>query len=140
MEVNISHKCRQEILTTADLAHPNLFNNAVNEIIHLMKMVSCVKPTNFFFKLEISHFSTLSSSIFLLQNFARDYWSSIYFLKFKEEEASERSSSLEMDPQIGGGNFSPRLSAVQVSDDPFHQNHHLPRSLDYNEDPSWVRG
>lgn len=40
MEVNISHRCRQEILTTADLAHPDLFNNALNELLQLMKMVS----------------------------------------------------------------------------------------------------
>ncbi|XP_031270051.1 regulator of G-protein signaling 1 isoform X2 [Pistacia vera] len=40
MEVNISHRIRQEILTTANLAHPDLFNNAVNELIQLMKTVS----------------------------------------------------------------------------------------------------
>ncbi|GER56043.1 regulator of G-protein signaling 1, partial [Striga asiatica] len=40
MEVNISHRCRQEILSTPDLAHPNLFKNALNELIQLMKMVS----------------------------------------------------------------------------------------------------
>jgi hypothetical protein len=39
MEVNISHRSRQEILTTADLSHPNLFNNALNEVMQLMKMV-----------------------------------------------------------------------------------------------------
>ena len=39
MEVNISHRCRQEILTTSDLADPNLFNNALNELIQLIKMV-----------------------------------------------------------------------------------------------------
>jgi hypothetical protein len=39
MEVNISHRSRQEILTTTDLAHPDLFNNALNELLQLMKMV-----------------------------------------------------------------------------------------------------
>jgi hypothetical protein len=39
MEVNISHRRRQEILTTTDLAHPDLFNNALNELLQLMKMV-----------------------------------------------------------------------------------------------------
>lgn len=39
MEVNISHRCRQEILTTSDLADPNLFNTALNELIQLIKMV-----------------------------------------------------------------------------------------------------
>lgn len=43
MEVNISHRSRQDILTTADLAHPDLFRNALNEIIQLMKMVSITK-------------------------------------------------------------------------------------------------
>lgn len=42
MEVNISHRARQEILTTANLAHPDLFNNAVNELIQLMKTVSLI--------------------------------------------------------------------------------------------------
>lgn len=39
MEINISHKTRQEILGTLDLALPNLFNHAVNEMMQLMKMV-----------------------------------------------------------------------------------------------------
>lgn len=43
MEVNISHRSRQDILTTTDLAHPDLFRNALNEIIQLMKMVSIAK-------------------------------------------------------------------------------------------------
>lgn len=41
MEVNISHRSRQEILTTSNLAYPDLFNNALNELIQLMKTV-CV--------------------------------------------------------------------------------------------------
>lgn len=39
MEVNISHRCRQEILSSPDLAHPNVFKNALNELMQLMKMV-----------------------------------------------------------------------------------------------------
>lgn len=92
MEVNISHRSRQEILTTADLAHPNLFNNALNEVMQLMKT-----------------------------NLAKDYWSSMYFMKFKEE-ASMRSNGLELE-QMTGLNFSPRLSSVHGADDPFHQEH-----------------
>lgn len=42
MEVNISHRNRQEILTTPDLADPDLFNNALNELLHLMKMVGSI--------------------------------------------------------------------------------------------------
>ncbi|KAL6566543.1 G-protein signaling regulator protein [Orobanche gracilis] len=56
MEVNISHRCRQEILSTLDLAHPDLFKNAVNELMQLMKM-----------------------------NLANDYWSSTFYMKLKEE-------------------------------------------------------
>ncbi|KAL3644464.1 G-protein signaling regulator protein [Castilleja foliolosa] len=56
MEVNISHRCRQEILSTLDLAHPNLFKNSLNELIHLMKT-----------------------------NLANDYWSSTFYMKLKEE-------------------------------------------------------
>lgn len=42
MEVNISHRTQQEILTTTNLAHPDLFNNALNELIQLMKTVGCL--------------------------------------------------------------------------------------------------
>ncbi|KAH9708473.1 Regulator of G-protein signaling 1 [Citrus sinensis] len=38
MEVNISHRTRQEILTTSNLARPDLFNNAINELMQLVKM------------------------------------------------------------------------------------------------------
>ncbi|KAI9125727.1 hypothetical protein K1719_003145 [Acacia pycnantha] len=37
MEVNISHRNRQEILMTSDLARPDLFHNALNEIMQMMK-------------------------------------------------------------------------------------------------------
>uniref|UniRef100_A0A2N9FER4 RGS domain-containing protein n=1 Tax=Fagus sylvatica TaxID=28930 RepID=A0A2N9FER4_FAGSY len=92
MEVNISHRSRQEILTTADLSHPNLFNNALNEVMQLMKM-----------------------------NLAKDYWSSMFFMKFKEE-TSMRSNGHDLE-QLTGLNFSPRLSSVHGTDDPFHQEH-----------------
>ena len=39
MEVNVSHRTRQEILTTQDLTHPDLFKNALNEVMQLIKMV-----------------------------------------------------------------------------------------------------
>lgn len=39
MEVNISHRCRQGILTTPDLADPHLFDYALNELLQLMRMV-----------------------------------------------------------------------------------------------------
>lgn len=90
MEVNISHRCRQEILTTSNLADPNLFNNALNELIQLIKM-----------------------------NLAKDFWSSMFFLKLKEE-TSMRSNGRDLE-QIPGLNVSPRLSSVQGADDPFHQ-------------------
>lgn len=44
MEVNISHRCRQEILTTPNLSHPHLFDNALNELLRLMKMVCTLLP------------------------------------------------------------------------------------------------
>lgn len=40
MEINISHRTRQEILGTPDLGHPDLFNCAVAEVMQLMKTVS----------------------------------------------------------------------------------------------------
>ncbi|KAK6252410.1 hypothetical protein QUC31_014130 [Theobroma cacao] len=92
MEVNISHRIRQDILTTTDLTHPDLFNNALNELMQLMKT-----------------------------NLAKDYWSSMYFIRFKEE-ASVRSNGHEME-HTTGYNFSPRLSSVHATDDPFHQDH-----------------
>ncbi|KAI3817497.1 hypothetical protein L1987_11289 [Smallanthus sonchifolius] len=95
MEVNISHKTRQEIITTLDLAHPYLFRNAVNELLQLMNM-----------------------------NLAKDYWSSIFFLKFKEE-AAMRSVDHELE-QVNGWTFSPRPSSVHCPDDPFYQDH-VPR-------------
>ncbi|XP_030496923.2 regulator of G-protein signaling 1 [Cannabis sativa] len=92
MEVNISHRCRQEILTTSNLADPHLFGNALNELIQLMKM-----------------------------NLGKDYWSSMFFMKFKEE-TSMRSNDCNLE-QMTGWSYSPRLSEVHGVDDPFHQEH-----------------
>ena len=52
MEVNISHRTRQQILNSADLAHRNLFKTAIYELLQLIKTVSsliCITtlhPTN----------------------------------------------------------------------------------------------
>ncbi|CAK7332439.1 unnamed protein product [Dovyalis caffra] len=102
MEVNISYRTRQEILTTTNLAHPDLFNNALNELMQLMKT-----------------------------NLAKDYWSSMFFIKFKE--ANMRSNGHELE-SMTGWNFSPRLSSVHGADDPFHQEHVLKGSGFDNHD------
>ncbi|XP_010654971.1 regulator of G-protein signaling 1 isoform X2 [Vitis vinifera] len=91
MEVNISHRNRQEILTTPDLAHPDLFNNALNELLQLMKM-----------------------------NLAKDYWSSMFFKKLREDGTGSNGHELEV---VTGWNYSPRLSCVHGEDDPFHEEH-----------------
>ncbi|MQM11986.1 hypothetical protein Taro_044896 [Colocasia esculenta] len=91
MEVNISHRTRQQILDTQDLADPDLFNHALIELVQLMKT-----------------------------NLVRDYWSSMFFLKFKEESCKESDSYDPME-HLGGCEFSPRLSSVHGSDNPFHQ-------------------
>ena len=57
MEVNISHRTRQEILTTSNLAHPNLFNNAINELMQLVKMVSCLLSFTFIMDSHIKFIS-----------------------------------------------------------------------------------
>ncbi|KAK6930904.1 RGS domain [Dillenia turbinata] len=89
MEVNISHQTRQGILCTTDLAHPNLFKDAMHELLQLMTM-----------------------------NLAKDYWSSMFFMELKEE-ISMRQDGQELE-HFEGRNFSPRLSFVENSDDPFH--------------------
>lgn len=91
MEVNISHRNRQEILTTPDLAHPDLFNNALNELLQLMKM-----------------------------NLAKDYWSSMFFKKLRDDGTGSNGHELEV---VTGWNYSPRLSCVHGEDDPFHEEH-----------------
>lgn len=119
MEVNISHRCRQEILTTSNLADPKLFNNALNELIQLIKMVhiSIAPLFNFPSTSISSHLCILSC--FPLKNLAKDFWSSMFFLKLKEE-TSMRSNGRDLE-QITGWNLSPRLSSVQGTDDPFNQ-------------------
>ncbi|KHG06765.1 Serine/threonine-protein kinase PLK4 [Gossypium arboreum] len=107
MEVNISHRIRQEILATTDLTHPDLFTNALHELTQLMKM-----------------------------NLAKDYWSSIYFIKFKEE-ARMRSCEHEME-EMRGYDFSPRLSSVNATDDPFHQDH-FSRGFTQHSHASYLR-
>lgn len=57
MEVNISHRTRQEILTTSNLAHPDLFNNAINELMQLVKMVSCLLSFTFIMDSHIKFIS-----------------------------------------------------------------------------------
>nr|KJB50303.1 hypothetical protein B456_008G162700 [Gossypium raimondii] len=107
MEVNISHRIRQEILATTDLTHPDLFTNALHELTQLMKM-----------------------------NLAKDYWSSMYFIKFKEE-ARMRSCEHEME-EMRGYDFSPRLSSVNATDDPFHQDH-FSRGFTQHSHASYLR-
>ncbi|KAE8724540.1 Regulator of G-protein signaling 1 [Hibiscus syriacus] len=48
---------------------------------------------------------------------AKDYWSSMYFIKFKEEDRMRCCGE-----EMSGYNFSPRLSCVHASDDPFQTN------------------
>ncbi|KAK2972196.1 hypothetical protein RJ640_030741 [Escallonia rubra] len=71
MEVNISHRSRQEILSTLDLAHPDLFKNALNELMRLMKT-----------------------------NLAKDYWSSMFFMRYKEA-ASMKTNDRELEQFTG---------------------------------------
>ncbi|KAJ1422660.1 RGS domain [Sesbania bispinosa] len=112
MEVNISHRSRQEILSTSNLARPALFCNALNEIIQLMKRF---------------HLNHTCIYIALPQNLAKDYWSSMFFLKFRDESNMRSNNGYELE-QMTGWNFSPRLSSVHGSDDPFHQEHPLKSS------------
>ncbi|KAJ8569668.1 hypothetical protein K7X08_006245 [Anisodus acutangulus] len=96
IEVNISHRIRQEILSTNDLSHTDLFKNALGELLQLMKL-----------------------------NLAKDYWSSMYFMKLKED-IRMRTVDQEIE-HPSGWNFSKRLSCVHCSDDPF-QHEHSPRN------------
>ncbi|XP_062197596.1 regulator of G-protein signaling 1 isoform X4 [Phragmites australis] len=89
MEINISHRTHQEILGTSDLTHPNLFDNAVAEILQLIKL-----------------------------NLAKDYWLSMHFVKLKEE--MERGSNV---PELMPLDYSPRVSFVRCTDDPFCEEH-----------------
>ena len=71
MEVNISHRIRQEILTTSDLTHPDLFTNALNELMQLMKMVGCLLGLHKF----ISGFPFI-----LVLNYVHSCLNKLYFL------------------------------------------------------------
>lgn len=104
MEVNISHRIRQDILSTNDLSHTDLFKNALGELMQLMKL-----------------------------NIAKDYWSTMYFMKLKED-IRMRAVDLEME-HASGWNFSPRWSSVHCSDDPF-QHEHSPRNSGCNNHDS----
>ena len=123
MEVNISYRTRQEILTTTNLAHPDLFNNALNELMQLMKTVGGLLL--FLQMLYITIEAYLKYTVFFLskflKNLAKDYWSSMFFIKFKEE-ANTRFNGHEQET-MAGWNFSPRLSSVHGADDPVHQEH-----------------
>ncbi|GLJ16370.1 hypothetical protein SUGI_0277500 [Cryptomeria japonica] len=91
MEINISHQMRQEVLNTTDLAHPDLFKHAINEMVQLMRM-----------------------------NLEKDYWSSPFYLQFKEEIKAEVEVSEPLE-NITSWNCSPKVSSVNAVDDPFHQ-------------------
>ncbi|KAH9318493.1 hypothetical protein KI387_020262 [Taxus chinensis] len=91
MEINISHQMRQEILNTTDLAHPDLFKNAVNEMLQMMRM-----------------------------NLEKDYWSSPFYLQFKEEAKADVEASEHLE-DITSWDISPKVSSVHAADDPFHQ-------------------
>lgn len=58
----------------------------------------------------------------LPQNLAKDYWSSMFFLKLQEEFDGRCHNGYELE-QMTGWNYSPRLSSVHGTDDPFHQEH-----------------
>ncbi|KAJ8548325.1 hypothetical protein K7X08_030794 [Anisodus acutangulus] len=107
MEVNISHRIRQEILSTNDLSHTDLFKNALGELLQLMKL-----------------------------NLAKDYWSSMNFMKLKEDMRM-RAVDQELE-HASGWNFSPRLSSVHCSDDPF-QHEHSPRNSGCHNHDSELR-
>lgn len=61
-----------------------------------------------------------STSFSFVKNLVRDYWSSIFYLKFKEES---QMKSQELVERLAGWDYSPRMSSVHGSDDPFHEEH-----------------
>lgn len=90
-------------------------------------MVFCILLS---YPLSILPSVSLSSSLVLLlnrsscghtKNLARDYWSSMYFMKL-QEDIRMRAVDPEME-HASGWNFSPRLSSVHCSDDPFQNEH-----------------
>ncbi|KAM0003588.1 hypothetical protein Hdeb2414_s0276g00854401 [Helianthus debilis subsp. tardiflorus] len=58
------------------------------------------------------------------QNLAKDYWSSMFVLKFKEDSAM-RSVDHELE-QVNGWKHSLRTNSIHCPDDPFYQDH-IPR-------------
>lgn len=65
MEINISHRSRQEIMSTSDLACADLFHNALNEIVQLMKAVSFLDSKQFDGTLLIKISLVMSCIIFI---------------------------------------------------------------------------
>ncbi|KAK2407881.1 regulator of G-protein signaling [Trifolium repens] len=65
MEINISHRSRTEILSTSNLPRADLFHNALNEIVQLMK-----------------------------KNLAKDYWSSMLFHKVNLQEVNNSAKHI----------------------------------------------
>ncbi|KAK4376997.1 hypothetical protein RND71_003293 [Anisodus tanguticus] len=84
---------RKEILTTNDLSHPDLFNNALG--IEAAGETGCLT--------SCGHTKTL----------AKDYWSS---------EVSMRRVDHELE-LASGWNFFPRLTSLRCSADPFQHEH-----------------
>ena len=55
-----------------------------------------------------------------MKNLLQDYWSSMFFVKFKEELRTKPEDNECME-RVVGWDYSPRLSIVHGVDDPFHQ-------------------
>ncbi|KAJ1392879.1 RGS domain [Sesbania bispinosa] len=89
MEVNISHRSRQEILSTSNLARHALF-------CHALKTWQKITVIN-------------------------------VLPEFRDESNMRSNNGHELE-QMTGWNYSPRLSSVHGSDDPFHQEHPLKSS------------
>lgn len=54
------------------------------------------------------------------KNLAKDYWSSMFFKKLRDDGTGSNGHELEV---VTGWNYSPRLSCVHGEDDPFHEEH-----------------
>lgn len=63
-----------------------------------------------------------------MKNLLKDYWSSMFFVKFKEELRTKPEDNECME-RVVGWDYSPRLSIVHGVDDPFHQEHPQKGSL-----------
>lgn len=91
MEVNISHRSRQAILSTTDLTHPDLFTDALNELIQLMKMV-CVSLLGIYIYIYINHYEVVNPLNWLITQF-------IHFFVFYTIELGERLLVIHVLPQ-----------------------------------------